>query len=297
MGISLGTNQYGKAEVRLVHLDRSADQHVLKDFNVTSQLMGDFTDAHLTGANDMVIATDTQKNTVYALAKTGGVSSPEEFALRMARNFVDKYDWITGARQEVEAYYWDHNEVDGTPVGFSFRKSSPEVRTAVVVKDGESETVISGLTNLVVLNSAHSEFWGFPQVEYTALVETTDRVLATAVTARWIYNSTEVDWDSTYDAVRSLMLKMFAETHSLSLQQTIYAMGSAVLEKFPEVAEVRLSCPNKHHFLVDLKHFGLENDNEVFYAADRPYGLIQAAIVRDDAPVDPVAWQGVGGFI
>ena len=297
MGISLGTNQYGKAEVRLVHLDRSADQHVLKDFNVTSQLMGDFTDAHLTGANDMVIATDTQKNTVYALAKTGGVSSPEEFALRMARNFVDKYDWITGARQEVEAYYWDHNEVDGTPVGFSFRKSSPEVRTAVVVKDGESETVISGLTNLVVLNSAHSEFWGFPQVEYTALVETTDRVLATAVTARWIYNSTEVDWDSTYDAVRSLMLMMFAETHSLSLQQTIYAMGSAVLEKFPEVAEVRLSCPNKHHFLVDLKHFGLENDNGVFYAADRPYGLIQAAIVRDDAPVDPVAWQGVGGFI
>ena len=55
--------------------------------------------------------------------------------------------------------------------------------------------------------------------------------------------------------------------------------------------------PNKHHFLVDLSKWDLDNPNQVFYAADRPYGLIEAAIVRDDAPVDPVAWQGVGGFI
>ena len=42
MAIVLGKNQYGKAEVRLVHVDRSTPRHVITDVNVTSQLIGDF---------------------------------------------------------------------------------------------------------------------------------------------------------------------------------------------------------------------------------------------------------------
>jgi urate oxidase len=75
------------------------------------------------------------------------------------------------------------------------------------------------------------------------------------------------------------------------LQQTLYAMGSSVLEAQPSVAEIRLSMPNKHHLLVDLSPFGLENNNEVFYAADRPYGLIEGTVIRDDAPDPGPAWQ------
>ncbi len=297
MGIALGENRYGKAEVRLVHLDRSQPQHVIKDVNVTSQLIGDFSETHRTGDNSLVIATDTQKNTVYALAKTGGVGAIEEFALRMARNFVDTYDYVSGARQEVEEYAWNHVVTDEGPQGHSFVRGTAEVRNTVVWKDGAAETVISGLTGLVLLNSANSEFHGFPQVRYTALVETNDRILATACSARWLYTSSDLDWDAVYTGIRALLLKTFAGTYSLSLQQTLYAMGAAVLEAFPEVAEIRMSMPNKHHFLVDLKPFGLENDNEVFFAADRPYGLIEAAVVRDDAPVDPSAWSGIAGFI
>jgi urate oxidase len=48
--------------------------------------------------------------------------------------------------------------------------------------------------------------------------------------------------------------------------------------------------PNKHHFAVDLRPFDLENDNEVFYAADRPYGLIEGTVTRDDAPPADLAW-------
>ena len=80
------------------------------------------------------------------------------------------------------------------------------------------------------------------------------------------------------------LLETFAGHHSLSLQQTLYAMGEALLEACPSVPEVRLSMPNKHHFVVDLSPFGLENPNEVFHADDRPYGLIEAAAVRDGAP-------------
>ncbi len=76
------------------------------------------------------------------------------------------------------------------------------------------------------------------------------------------------------------------------MQQTLYAMGRRVLEARPELAEVRLSMPNKHHFLVDLGPFGLDNPNEVYFAADRPYGLIEGSVVRDGAiPAQEDMWH------
>lgn len=297
MAIVLGRNQYGKAEVRMVYVDRSTPVHTITDVNVTSQLIGDFAETHLTGANDDVIATDTQKNTVYAMARTGGVGSPEEFALRLARNFVDKYEQVTGARMAVEQYSWDRIVTSAGPHDHAFSRGTAESRTTVVRKDGAVETVISGLTGLVVLKSTGSEFWGFPQVEYTSLVETADRILATAVTARWLYTTTDLDWDSTFGTIRRALLENFANTHSLSLQQTLYAMGRGALEAVPEIAEIRLSLPNKHHFLVDLDQWDLDNPNQVFYAADRPYGLIEAAILRDDQVVPDGVWEGIAAFV
>jgi len=185
MAIVLGANQYGKAEVRMVYVDRTSPVHRITDVNVTSQLIGDFADTHLIGANDAVIATDTQKNTVYAMARTGGITSPEEFALRLARNYVQKYEQVTGARMAVEQYSWDRISTSEGPHDHAFSKGTAEARTTVVRKDGDDESVISGLTGLVVLKSTGSEFWGFPDVEHTSLVETNDRILATAVTARY----------------------------------------------------------------------------------------------------------------
>lgn len=297
MGIVLGTNQYGKAEVRLVHVDRSTPRHVVTDVNVTSQLTGDFADTFHTGSNASVIATDTQKNTVYALARTGGFTTIEEFALRMARHFVDaRYPQVSGARQEIEQYSWDRVGTADGPHDHTFVRGGTETRTVVVTRRGEAETVISGLTDLVVLKSTGSEFHGFPQVEYTSLVETDDRILATSVSARWRHLGTDVDWDASFAAVRATMLDRFARVHSLSLQQTLYAMGQAVLEAHPGIAEIRFSMPNKHHFLVDLSAWGLDNPNEVWFAADRPYGLIEAQVTRDDVPADEAAWAGIAGF-
>jgi urate oxidase len=68
-------------------------------------------------------------------------------------------------------------------------------------------------------------------------------------------------------------------------------MGDRILDGLGGVCEVRLSLPNKHHFTVDLEPFGLDNAGEVFFAADRPYGLIEGAVVRDDAPDPGPAWS------
>ena len=295
MAIVLGPNQYGKAEVRVVAVDRSTPRHTLVDLNVSSSLRGDFTAAHTAGDNSHVLATDTQKNTVFAFARDG-VGTPEEFGLRLARHFAGSYEWITGARVAVEAYGWDRIPVGGQPHDHAFSRTGGEVRTAVVTVDGDDAHVLAGLTDLTVLKTTGSEFWGFPRDRYTTLAETHDRILATAVTARWRYMTTEIDFDAMYAAVRTTLLETFASTHSLALQQSLHAMGSAVLEQVPDIAEIRLSMPNKHHFLQDLSAFGLDNPDVVYHADDRPYGLIEGTVLRDDAPTAEIAWQGTPGF-
>jgi urate oxidase len=284
MGIVLGANQYGKAETRLVHVARDGDTHRLTDLNVSVSLAGDLADVHLSGDNAHVLPTDTQKNTVYAFARRHGVGEIEAFGLLLARHFVDSQEPIHAARVSLERYSW-------TRLGpHSFQRDGGEVRTATVTFDGTAATVVSGVTDLVLLNSTGSEFAGFIADGYTTLAPTTDRILATAVTARWRHASDATDWGASYAAVRSALVGGFVETYSRSLQQTLYAMGERVLAARPEVVEVRMAMPNRHHFAVDLTPFGLDNPNEVFFAADRPYGLIEGSVLRDDAPEPGRAW-------
>ncbi len=283
MGIVLGANQYGKAETRLVRVARAGDRHDLVDLNVSVTLAGDL-DATHHGDNAGVLPTDSQKNTVYAFARQFGIESIEDFGLRLARHFVDSQPAIHRARIGIERYGWDR-------LGdHSFARSGGEVRTATVSDDGARARVVCGLTGLILLNSTDSEFWGYVKDPYTTLPETRDRILATAVTARWRHAGTGSAWDESYARTRELLVGAFVQTYSRSLQQTLFAMGSRVLEHRPEIAEVRLSLPNKHHLLVDLEPFGLDNRNEVYVAADRPYGLIEGTVLREDAPDAGLAW-------
>ncbi|HKN99999.1 MAG TPA: urate oxidase [Pseudonocardiaceae bacterium] len=296
MGITLGANQYGKAETRLVTVRRDGDVHHLTDLNVSIALRGDMTSSHLTGDNANVVPTDTQKNTVFAFARQAPVGEIEDFALRLGRHFTGSFEQITSARVLIDQYPWERIAVAGQPHPHAFRRASDEKRTTAVTVAGDQAWVVSGLTDLVVLKSTGSEFHGYPKDRYTTLPETTDRVLATAVTARWRYQRPDVDWAKTYGSVRDALLRAFATTHSLALQQTLYAMGEAVLAEHDEIAEIRLSLPNKHHFVVDLSPFGLTNDNEVFHAADRPYGLIEGTVTRDDAADPGLAWHTLAAF-
>ena len=293
--ITLGPNQYGKAEVRLVRITRDGPRHSITDLTVTSEVRGDFEAAHVTGDNGHIIPTDTQKNTVYAFAKEG-IGALEDFLIRLGNHFVRDFDWISGGRWEADQHTWDRIDVDGTGHDHSFVRGGTEVRNAVVHVDGDEVTVVSGLHDLVVLKSTASEFTGFAIDEYTTLAEATDRILATSVTARWRYNVLGLDYDQEYEGVRRILLETFATAYSRSLQHSLYRMGEAVLEQHPAIDEIRFSMPNKHHFLVDLAPFALDNDNEVFYAADRPYGIIEASVRREGAASADAVWVSVAGF-
>lgn len=301
MSIVLGPNQYGKAEVRLLRVDRDTARHRITDLNVTSQLRGDFRATHESGDNTGVIATDTQKNTMNAFARDG-VGSPEMFLVRLARHFLAAPQ-VTGGRWRAEQYGWERIVAGGESHDHAFVRGAAERRTALVHADDAGLTVLAGLRDVTVLKSTGSEFSGFPRDRYTTLPEVDDRILATDVTAWWRYEPSfagtagPAEYDERFADIRSILLRTFAELHSLALQQTVFAMGRAVLEAYPDIAEIRLSCPNNHHFLVDLAPFGLDNPGEVFFAADRPYGLIEAAVQRSEGGGEHPVWATIGGFV
>jgi len=292
MTIVLGDNQYGKAETHVVRVTRSGADgmtHEIKDLNVSVALVGDFAASHLEGDNSNVLPTDTQKNTVFAFARQS-VGEIEDFALQLARHFVGEFAPIYRARVSIEEHPWARITVDGKPHPHAFVQVGSEKRTATVTCTDDAAWVVSGISDLVLLKSTGSEFRGYIKDRFTTLPETSDRILATSVVARWRHAGTQVDWAQSFAETRRILLETFAVKHSLALQQTLYAMGEAVLKACGDVAEVRLSMPNRHHFAVDLSPFGLANENEVFYASDRPYGLIEGTVSRDDAPDPGHAW-------
>ena len=292
--VQVGANRYGKAEIRVVRIGRGAGpdgSDVIRDWNVSTSLSGDLDGTHLTGDNSKVLPTDSQKNRVYALAKELGAVEPETFALKLASFFVSSQEPITRATISVEEYGW-------TPIGgggYSFARAGDLVRTTTVVHDADAGTsVVSGIKDLIVMNTTASEFRGFPKDAHTTLAETEDRVLATAVNACWRFRPEAMptaDWATVASITKQTILGTFAGTYSYSLQQMLYALGSALLSTVPEICEVRLALPNKHHFIVDLAPFGLENDREVYHADDRPYGLIEGSVLADDAPEAGLAWD------
>jgi urate oxidase len=284
----LGPNQYGKAENRVVKITRDGATHHIKDLNVSVSLSGDMAEVHLSGSNANVLPTDTTKNTVYAFAKEHGIESAEQFGIHLARHFVTSQPAIHRARIRIEEYSWERIEHGGEGA-HSFVRKGQETRLAQITYDGSSWEVVSGLKDLTVMNSTDSEFWGYVKDKYTTLPEAHDRILATEVSARWRFGWTDderdmPEWETSYEQVKQHLLRAFAETYSLSLQQTLYQMGARIIDNRDEIDEVRFSLPNKHHFLVDLTSFGLKNDpadGAVYLAADRPYGLIEATVLRD----------------
>jgi len=292
MGVKLGYNQYGKAENRVVRVFRDSDPHEIVDYNVSVALSGGQEAPHLTGDNAPTLPTDTQKNTVYAFAAEDDVvAQPESFGVRLARHFVDNTEPITFSRVGLEMYPW--TRLDNP---HAFVRDGRYVRTATVTYDGTTTWVVSGLKDLIILKSTDSEFWGYYQDKYTTLQPTNDRIMATSLTAQWRHDDTDVDWGKSYDAVVEAMLNSFAGHHSLALQHTLYDMGTAVINAQPGIAEIRFSAPNKHHFIYDLDRFDIENNNEVFHADDRPYGLIEATVCRDDAGDSGLAFDPGQGW-
>ncbi len=208
-----------------------------------STLEGDFDAAHIEGDNAKVVATDTMKNTVYALAPEHLTGAIEAFGRVLAEHFLG-YPQVARATVSIREHRWTPIPTDGGPARDAFLRTGDFTRTAVVgAARGETPTVDAGLEDLTVMKTARSAFAGFPRDRYTTLPETDDRIMATRVSATWRYGSTDLDWDAVFDGVRGTLLDVLAEHVSPSVQNSIWVIGRAVLERHAAVEEIRMVLP------------------------------------------------------
>ncbi|MGO4214157.1 factor-independent urate hydroxylase [Terriglobus sp. 2YAB30_2] len=280
--VKLAQNRYGKSRVRLLKVTRHEEHHHVDEWTVEVLLQGDFVSAHVEGDNSKILPTDTMKNTVYYVAHRSNATSMEHFAEELIDFLLSRNPQVLAAEVTVHSALWKHMKVDGSLHPTAFIRGSDEQQTTHVVRHQPGGFhVTSGLSNLVIMKTANSGFEDYIVDELTTLKPTSDRIFATACTATWKYiHATPLHYNQLRERARETMLHTFAAHESKSVQQTLYAMGEAVLEAVPEISEITLTMPNKHALLVDLDRFGVKNNNEIFVPTDEPHGTIQATLVR-----------------
>jgi urate oxidase len=281
MKIKLGENMYGKNAVNLSKIIRHADHHEFRQISVNTSLEGDFETAYTKGDNTRILPTDTQKNTIYALAKEHFTGAIEDFGRYLANYFLEHNRQIQQVQVHITEHLWSRMSFDGTLHPHAYASSGAEKHTAVVIQTRDTISITSGIKDLLILKTTDSGFENYIRDKYTTLKETGDRILATQCEASWLYTTEQMDFTTVYSNIRNTLLRTFAFHKSLSVQQTLFDMGKAVLQENALIKEISLVMPNKHHIPFNLEQFGMQNNNDIFIATDEPYGYITGKITRE----------------
>ena len=282
---TLSDNHYGKSRVRLVKVNRDGDTHHLYEWNVNVFLTGDFEACFTEGDNTGLLATDTMKNTVYAVARNSTATTPEAFAIEYAQFLSSCNPQITSVRVYIEEKNWIRIKANGEKHGSAFMQRGPDVATVdILLPQSGVPAITSGVKGLLILKTSHSAFAGFKRDELTTLPETWDRLFGTEATITWNYSEPPADPAATRIAIMDTLLTTFANHDSLSVQQTLYAMAEAVLAAQPLVTEITQTLPNRHNIPIDFSRnqapFNFEANNSIFVPQDEPSGHIHARVVR-----------------
>jgi urate oxidase len=277
----LVAHRYGKARVRVAKIFREKDRQSIKEIDVTVLLEGEFETSYTAGDNTRVVPTDTMKNTINVLAKDELGEENEQFASALGKHFLEHYRQVGAARVEIRERDWRRLELDGKSHPHTFIAGNEAKRVARVTSTRQTQTVESGIRDLLILKSTGSGFENYPKDQFTSLPETSDRILATSLAATWSYEDHPASYRSANDAIIRAMLSVFADNYSPSAQTTLFQMGSAALEVCPEISRIEMAMPNKHYLPIDLSRFGRENKNEIFTPTDEPHGQIEAVMSRD----------------
>ncbi len=275
-------HRYGKARVRVLKILRDGPTHTLKDIDVRALLRGDFVSSYTSGDNSKVVATDTIKNTINVLAKQHLGHEIERFAIILGEHFVSKYSQVKQAEIEIAERSWQRMMINGKPHPHSFAAGSEARMFTRVVCTSNETSVASGVRDLLILKSTGSGFEKYPRDEFTTLLETNDRILATSFSATWRFSDHPQNFITVNDAILEAMLKIFADNYSPSAQTTLFQMGEAALAACGKISGLDLAMPNKHCLLINLAPFGLTNENELFVPTDEPHGQIEVTMARDD---------------
>jgi urate oxidase len=280
--VRLTDNDYGKSGVRLTKVVREGATQSLYEMKVDMRLGGDFERIYTRADNSLCIPTDTMKNTVYALARRESFDSPEAFGSILAAHFVESFAQVAWAEVAIEQTLWERIRVDGVPHPHAFSGAGSTRRTSLARRErGAGELIRGGLAGLEVIKTTGSRFSGFLVDEFTTLRGTEDRILATSIDATWDIPAPGADYNAAFETALRVIPRAFALHDSHSVQETIFAMGEALLAEAPAISSVSFRLPNRHRLAVDLGAFRMANANDIFVATSEPFGLISGTVARE----------------
>jgi len=282
----LGENRYGKSRVRLSRVTRLHDpvygeRHEFHEWIVHVMLYGDFETSYTQADNSKVLPTDTMKNTVYYVARGSQAETIEAFACELGDYFLSEQPQVAKVGIEVQEKAWQRMIVDGAPEVTTFKLGGAELQTARAERErGGAWNVTSGIAGLTILKTTKSAFTGYIKDKLTTLKPATDRIFGTCATVTWEYAPAAPNYAEVRARILAALQKEFAAHDSMSVQHTLFDMGTAALAAAPEIARIHLAMPNLHHLPADLSHFGLDNPNHIFIPIDEPHGTIEATVER-----------------
>jgi urate oxidase len=294
----LSQHYHGKERVRVLRVQHGEQgRDTVQEFTVQTRLFANMYSKVFTHEdNSDLVATDTQKNTCYVIAKRSQATTPEGYGIDLASHLLNEYKMLEAVEVEVIEDLWRRTKTDGADHDHGFVREGPEQATAFVRLTREQmqkPEVRSGLQGLTVLKTTQSGFEGYHRDSYTLLPETTERCMATQMKVEWGYAdgfNGVVDYAAVRAKLRSEVMRGFfgpakGGVYSVSLQATIYDAGCLVLQAIPAVQRISIYTPNMHMIpFLPLKQLGGDTAapfaDDVYVSTSDPAGTIHCTVSR-----------------
>ncbi|HEY9288587.1 MAG TPA: urate oxidase [Candidatus Dormibacteraeota bacterium] len=235
--------QYGKHNVSFY---RTHPSRGLLGGRVSIDVFGDnFMPAYTEGDNREVVATDTMKNFVYAMALEYEGASHEGFTAFLGRRFLETYPQMQWLRLvTTETPFARHSDKLLSPLEDDYGIVELEIGRNGV------RALRCGRRDLRLVKLTGSAFRDFARDRYTTLPEVSDRPLFIYLDAYWRYGRID---DAVADgparvsseSVRESVIATFDEFVSMSIQHLVYEMGRRLLEEFGALSEVSFEAQNR----------------------------------------------------
>ncbi len=249
-----------------------------------------FLAAYTDGDNAQVVATDTMKNFVYAMALEYAGATLEGFAAFLARRFLETYPIMESLEVRVREQPFDR-------VGEAlFDRRRDDCSNARVRGERRGDAVVlteaeSGRLDLRLIKITGSSFARFARDEFTTLRETVDRPLFIHLDVHWRYGLLPAglgELAAQYvhaDQIRDLVRHIFDGFNSRSIQHLVDEIGRRMLDRLPQLAEVRLDAQNRTWETAGTSD--RDGPAKVYTDPHETFGNI-ALVLRRSGPVTPV---------
>ncbi len=265
------------------------------------EVFGDnFMPAYTVGDNRNVVATDTMKNFVLRQALAFDGATLEGFLDFLGRQLLATYAIMESIRISGRELPFMAAPVPGQgDRGFGvsevlYRRSHDDYALAALdfVRVGGGVQVAAhqcGRVGLQLLKVTGSSFTRFARDHYTTLPERVDRPLFITLDVHWRYH--ELDDMLAPDRgryippeqVRDFVQTVFHEFVSESIQHLVHEIGTRMLRRFPQMAEVSFAAQN--HTPDPMAESEVDPKLKVYSSPFPAWGLIKLRLDRSHLEV------------